>query len=71
MSTVRLRLSRRDSRREVEDECLEECLAELECLDEEECFDDECELELCFEERSCGTSRIFRMRPVVGSVVES
>ena len=59
-------LSRRESR-------LEECLSrEDECLDRsEECLDelvleDECLL----EDFSWGTSRMFRTRPVVGSVVD-
>jgi len=69
MSTARLRLSRRDSRRE-ERFSDEEDLEELLCLsDEEEC------LELDFEdddleELSWGTSRMFKTRPVVGSVVD-
>jgi hypothetical protein len=68
----------RDSRREDEDE---ECLLELECLslldDEEDLEDDLCEddledlLEECRSDFSDGTSRMFKMRPVVGSVVES
>lgn len=71
MSTIRE--SRRDSLRD-EDEW--ECLSFV----EEECFDDllsrseyvldELDLEDFPEERSCGTSRIFKIRPVVGSVVE-
>lgn len=67
MSTVRL--SRRDSRL---DECLlEECLEELDdfslldvCLDDELDLDEDLDFSL-------GTSRMFRTRPVVGSVVES
>jgi hypothetical protein len=77
MSTVRLRLSRRDSLLEDEDVCLsreeEECLDDLlsfslsdECFDDEEVLDDDLE-----DDFSCGTSRMFRIRPVVGSVVES
>ncbi len=72
MSTERPRLSRRDSRR-----VLEECLSrELWCLVEErlseECFEDEDDdvLEDLLEDFSCGTSRMFRTRPVVGSVVD-
>jgi hypothetical protein len=75
MSTERLRLSRRDSRLEEDDEeCLsfEEWDFELEVLDEE-CFEDrELSLEeedLC-EDFSEGTSRMFKIRPVVGSVVD-
>jgi len=66
MSTERLRLSRRDSRL-LEEWCLDdECFSLLEeCLDEE-CFDDE-----DLEDFSDGTSRMFKTRPVVGSVVES
>jgi len=70
MSTAKL--SRRDSRRE-----LEECLLsrEEECLEEDEDLLDECleELELLedlLEDFSLGTSRMFNTRPVVGSVVE-
>ena len=65
MSTVIPRLSRRDSRLD-EDECLEsrwERFEELEVLSLLECF------ELDFEDLSWGTSRIFKLRPVVGSVV--
>lgn len=77
MSTERLRLSRRDSRREVEELCFsreEWCLDDLSFLsyddDEVECLD-----ELVFEEDllddfSGGTSKMFRIRPVVGSVVD-
>ncbi len=74
MSTERLRLSRRDSRREDEELCFsreEWCLDDLSFLsDEDECFD-----ELVLEEDLCddfsdGTSRTFRVRPVVGSVVD-
>jgi len=56
-------VSRRDSRLEEE-----EVLSLLECLDEDERFD-----ELVFEdllEDSGGTSRMFKTRPVVGSVVD-
>ena len=64
MSTVNW-LSRRESR-------LEECLSREECLDRSE----ECLAELVLEEEclledfSWGTSRMFRTRPVVGSVVD-
>jgi hypothetical protein len=78
MSTVKL--SRRDSRR-LEDE---ECFSRDECLDEELLdelvLDEEClEEELLFEDDLCedededlslGTSRMFKTRPVVGSVVD-
>jgi len=66
-------LSRRDS-------LLEECLSfDEECLDEpdldEECLslDEELDLEelLVPEDFSDGTSRMFKTRPVVGSVVGS
>jgi hypothetical protein len=78
MSTDKLRLSRRDSRLEVDEVCLsleEECLDDLdECLSlsEEECFDDELDLwdDDLEEDFSAGTSRMFRTRPVVGSVVD-
>jgi hypothetical protein len=70
MSVERARDSRRD-----EEECLEE---ELECLEEEEedLLEDLCEEEEDLEEdlreeESDGTSRMFKTRPVVGSVVES
>jgi hypothetical protein len=60
----------RDSRREEE-----ECLLELECLSllEEDLDDDLCEddFEDLRSDLSDGTSRMFRTRPVVGSVVES
>lgn len=82
ISTERLRLSRLDSRREDEDECLsrlEECLERLSLSDDEECFEllleddlweEECEeCEEC-EDLSLGTSRMFSTRPVVGSVVD-
>jgi len=83
ISTVRLRLSRRDSLLEEEED---EYLSREECFDEclsfslsEECLEDECDLEeddLCEEEDlcddfSCGTSRMFKILPVVGSMVES
>jgi hypothetical protein len=70
MSTERLRLSRRDSRLEVE-ECL--LSRELWCLEErlsEECFDEEVVFEDLLEDFSGGTSRMFKTRPVVGSVVD-
>lgn len=76
MSTLRLRLSRRDSRLLVDDECFdldddEWCLDERLSLSEEEClelddFDDDFVLE-----PSWGTSSTFKIRPVVGSVVEA
>jgi len=68
MSIVIL-LSRREARRELDDECLsrEECLDERLSL---ECFDDELVLEEDLLDFSCGTSRMFKMRPVVGSVVD-
>lgn len=66
-------ISRRASRRDDEDECLEleECLEELEDLDDD--FDDPEEEEEDFEddlEDDDGTSRMLRTRPVVGSVVD-
>jgi hypothetical protein len=77
MSTERLRLSRRDSLLELEED---EYLSREECFDgrlsfsfSEECLEDECDLEdddLC-DDFSCGTSRMFKILPVVGSVVES
>jgi hypothetical protein len=78
MSTVKLKLSRRDSRRELDEECFsfedeEWCLDERFSLSDEECLEEE----LVFEERwdededfSWGTSRMFKTRPVVGSVVD-
>jgi len=69
------RLSRRDSRRLEDDECLsldDECfddellLCDEECFEEELLFDDD----LWEEDLSDGTSRIFKTRPVVGSVVD-
>jgi hypothetical protein len=65
MSTAEL--SRRDSRRVEDEECLD-----LRSLSDEECFDDD-EDDLCeedFSDFSDGTSRMLRTRPVVGSVVE-
>jgi len=62
MSSVMV--SRRDS---LLDE--EEVLSLLECLDEDERFD-ELLLEDLLEDSSRGTSRIFKTRPVVGSVVD-
>lgn len=62
--------SRRDSRLlDEDDECLsrDECLSLLdECLDEDECFElrDLDELE---PDSPVGTSRMFNLRPVVGS----
>jgi hypothetical protein len=59
----------RDSRRVEEEECL---LEELECLLEEDDLDDLEEDDLDdLLDLSGGTSRMFSMRPVVGSVVES
>jgi hypothetical protein len=67
----RLRLSRRDSRREdrfSEEEC---DLDELLCLsDDEECLE-ELDFDDDLEEPSWGTSRMFKTRPVVGSVVDA
>lgn len=70
MSTLRLKLSRRDSLL-LEDEV---CLSREEwCFDDEDdFFSEECleeEEDLC-EDFSWGTSRMFKTRPVVGSVVE-
>ncbi len=73
MSTERLKLSRRDSRRVLDEECFSfDEVFERE-LRSEECFDDEDDLEddLWEEDSELGTSRMFRMRPVVGSVVEA
>ena len=42
---------------------MEDRLSE-ECLDEDDVLDD------LLEDFSCGTSRMFRVRPVVGSVVD-
>lgn len=74
MSTERLRLSRRDSRLEVEELCLsleEECLEERSFLsDDDECFDELVLEEDLEEDFSGGTSRMFKTRPVVGSVVD-
>ena len=58
----------RDSRREEEEECL---LEELECLLDEEDLDDLEEVLDDLPDLSGGTSRMFKTRPVVGSVVES
>jgi len=79
ISSVRLRLSRRDSLLEVEEVYLS--LEEWECLDgrllsfslsEEECLDEEWDLdEDLWEDLSLGTSRMFKTLPVVGSTVES
>ena len=64
MSTLRCE-SRRDSLRE--DEC-EEC----DDFELEECLElDELDLDDRLEDFSTGTSRIFRTRPVVGSVVDN
>jgi hypothetical protein len=75
MSTVRWA---RDSRRaELEEACLleEECLSLLDDLEEYECLSLleevlEEDLLLCLSDFPDGTSRMFRTRPVVGSVVE-
>jgi hypothetical protein len=65
-----LRLSCRDSLLEVD----EACLSREVCLDEdflsEECLDELVLEEDLWEDFSEGTSRMFRMRPVVGSVVD-
>jgi len=66
MSTDRL-LSRREARLELDEVCLSR---DEECLDEE-CLDDELDLEEDLWDFSLGTSRMFRTRPVVGSVVEA
>jgi hypothetical protein len=72
MSTVRL--SRRDSRLDVDDECLSrevECFEDRSFLSEdEECFDELVLEDDLWEDFSDGTSKMFRMRPVVGSVVD-
>ena len=73
MSTVRLRLSRRDSLLEVDEECLsfeEWCFDDRSFLSEEECLELDLEDDLCADEFSAGTSRMFKTRPVVGSVVD-
>jgi hypothetical protein len=60
------------SRREARLELVDGCLSREECLDERlslECFD-ELVLEEDLLDFSCGTSRMFKMRPVVGSVVD-
>jgi len=73
MSRESARLSRWDSRREV---CLES-FDEEDDLDErfsEECLEDDDEEEEVLEDLedfSAGTSRMFKTRPVVGSVVEA
>jgi len=58
-------VSRRDSRLDEE----EVLSLLLECLDEDERFD-ELVLEDLLEDSSWGTSRMFKTRPVVGSVVD-
>lgn len=61
-------LSRRDSRLDDNDEVLlDECLDDELDLDED--LDDELDLDL-EEDFSSATSRMFRTRPVVGSVVD-
>jgi hypothetical protein len=64
MSRDKLWLSRRDSLLDEEDECLslDECLEEW-LLDELDDLEDLLDL-------SWGTSRMFKTRPVVGSVVD-
>jgi len=52
-------LSRRDSRLDEEEECLDDDFSLVDELDLED-----------LEDFSDGTSRMFRTRPVVGSVVE-
>jgi len=69
---ISVAVSRRDSRR-VLDECfsrLELCLEDR-SLSDEECFDEDDDLDddLC-DDFSDGTSRMFKTRPVVGSVVD-
>jgi hypothetical protein len=64
MSTLREAESRRDSRRD-EEWCERDELEE--CLDE----DEELDLDDRDEDFSTGTSRMFKTRPVVGSVVEA
>jgi hypothetical protein len=67
MSRLKLWLSRRDSLLDEEDECLslDECLEEwlFDELDELDDLEDLLDL-------SWGTSRMFKTRPVVGSVVD-
>lgn len=66
--SVTILLTRRESRRlEVDEWCLDELDLEELDLEDEWCLDDEEDL-LDF---SLGTSRMFKTRPVVGSVVES
>jgi hypothetical protein len=66
----KVRLSCRDSLLEVD----EACLSREVCLDEdflsEECLDELVLEEDLWEDFSGGTSRMFRVRPVVGSVVD-
>lgn len=67
-STLRCE-SRRDSLRE--DECKDECEDECDDLELEECLElDELDLDDRLDDFSTGTSRMFRTRPVVGSVVD-
>jgi hypothetical protein len=72
ISTLRLWLSRRDSL--LDDGCLllEECLDERELFSLSEwCFDElDLEEDDLPDDLSCGTSRMFKTRPVVGSVVD-
>jgi hypothetical protein len=66
----RVRLSCRDPLLEID----EVCLSREVCLDEdflsEECLDELVLEEDLWEDFSDGTSRMFRTRPVVGSVVD-
>jgi hypothetical protein len=68
------RLSRRDSRLELDEVCFsreEWCLDERFSLSDEECLELEVELDLEDDlAPSWGTSRMFKTRPVVGSVVD-
>jgi len=64
-------VSRRDSRRVLEEECfsrLEWCLEDR-SLSEEDLVEDDLDEDLD-EDFSDGTSRMFKTRPVVGSVVD-
>lgn len=75
MSTARP--SRRDSRRLEEEECFsrdEECFDDELDLWDDECLDEDEEEELFDDDLwdlSDGTSRMFKTRPVVGSVVDA
>lgn len=76
MSTDKLRLSRWDSLLEVcllsrDDLCELDLLSRLdECLEELVLYELDLEDDDVLDNFSCGTSRMFRIRPVVGSVVE-